>query len=238
MTQPQYGPPTEYPPPPSYGQPQPGYPPTVSTNYGARPDNGQSFGIPGAVLAIVGAILVLLSFTALKWFHKDLGSSGTSDSKFSKLHDAVDQLDKLKGSDPLGKYVDLGISHLYYGWLGWALFAVGIVLALLAVSPIGPGSGALRALGVLVGVVGAAASVWAIDVFRFTGPLARQFKEQTGKSFPSFGTYLSHSWLGAWAAVLGFLLIAAGAALGPARANRTPGSISYPAGGPALGSAS
>ncbi len=116
---------------PIYGGSAPPPSPYVSTT------SGQTFGIVGAALALVGAVLGVISLTAVKWF------SDTGKAHFSDIHDIV----KALGSE------GTGMGKVYFGWLAWVLLAAAVVTALLANLP-SSASAALRSLGVLVSLVG------------------------------------------------------------------------------------
>jgi hypothetical protein len=178
--QPSYGPPThdqpygQAPTPgyaqPGYGQPaeQPGYgqsygTPTSSWSpppaYGGYPSTPRrTFGVVGAILAIVGGAALVVGFTAVAWY-----SRGGSNLKYSTFHDVV----QLPGADAFAK--------LYFTWLGWALLAASVVIALLANAPTG-GAGLLRILGLIVGIGSAVVTIFALksggdsfsDVFKNT----------------------------------------------------------------------
>jgi hypothetical protein len=156
---------------PGYGQPaadQPGYgqsygaptstwsPPPAYGGYGSAPR--RTFGVVGAILAIIGAAALVVAFTAVAWYSK----SGT-DLKYSSFHDAV----QLPGADAFAK--------LYFTWLGWALLAASVVIALLANAPTGA-AGLLRILGLIIGIGSAVVTIFALkpgfnafsDVFKNT----------------------------------------------------------------------
>jgi hypothetical protein len=216
------------PPPPPYGQPaqpygqpaqpygQPAYgqygPPGAGGFPAARTS---SLNIVGAVLVAVGALAVLLAFTTFQWLRsdtsKDFFQNIGSQSKFSRIHDELNQIhDIASGAGNLGE-VDFGISRLYFGWLGWVLFVAAVVVAVAALVPTRL-AGVLRAVALLLGLVGAGLTLWAIDLMEFSGGTA----ERMG-SHPHFGDYVSHGNVGFWAALVGFLLIGVGGALGPRR---------------------
>jgi hypothetical protein len=157
---------------PGYGQPaadQPGYgqtygapvatwspPPPAYGGYGSAPR--RTFGVIGAILAIVGGAALVVGFTAVAWY-----SAGGRDIKYQALHDAM----QLPGADSFGK--------LYFTWLGWALIAASVVIALLANVPTGAAA-TLRLLGLVVGIGSAVVTIFALktgigsfaDVFKHT----------------------------------------------------------------------
>ena len=127
--------------PQQYGRP--GYSPTAGA-YGAPVGSGAKFGVVGVVFVGVGAILLIIAFTALNWGKTD----GTS---FSNLHRALDRVTGLSG-----------LSTAYFGWLAWTLTIVLIVVGIAANLP-SPASGPLRALGGIVGAAGIAFTFLAIN---------------------------------------------------------------------------
>jgi hypothetical protein len=154
---------------PGYGQPQPGYvqqpapygqpaagqpapygnQPGYQTSYlgqvGSYPGVGKyrrKFGIVGAIIVIIGAVVLIVSFTALSWVHP-----GTE--KFSKLH----QFSRQAGTP--------GFQHTYFGWLGWVLVVVALLVGVAANAPT-PVHGVLRTLGILVGIGAAVCTFFAL----------------------------------------------------------------------------
>lgn len=127
-----------------YAQPQPGGYGPAPGSYGPGGPARESFNIVGAILVGLGAIALIVSFTAVKWF-KDLGSA-----HFSDIHDLTDHISSATG---LGK--------AYFGWLAWVLLAVAVIAAIIALLP-SSASGAFRALGALAGVAGIAITFIAI----------------------------------------------------------------------------
>jgi hypothetical protein len=189
QSQPQpYGQPQGYGQQQGYGQPaQPGYPATESFNYGARTGSTQAFGVVGAILAVIGAAAVVVGFTAVNWF------DGKADSKLSDIK-------KLQDSAGGVNFLPKAYSH----WLGWVLLAAAFVIAVAAVAP-WAGSAAARGLGLLVGLAGVGATLWAVDIL------------QGVSGNPSYSQYLKHADLGFYFAAAGFLVIGIGALTGPRR---------------------
>lgn len=140
---------------------------------------------------LAGAILVLLSFRFLHWYQVPAGVDSSGDVTFSKLRTSADQL---RGA---------GVTTAYFHWLAWVLLVVAILVGVAANLPT-RAADALRVGGFLVGVVGAAGTYYA---------LAQHF-DATG----SANGVLHNSTWGLWAALLGFLVTAVGAALGPREA--------------------
>ena len=118
-----------------------------------------------------------------------VGESGQN-LTFSNLKDLVDQF----GTAGLS-----GDTEIYFKWLAWVLLIVSFAIALLACLP-SPASPLLRGLGVLAGLAGIGLTVWAV------------------KGDAAWSDLFKHGQIGLWLALVGFLLIAVGAAVGPQRA--------------------
>lgn len=154
--QPQYGQP-QYP-QQQYGQPPygQGQPPYGQPPYGGAPNPyGRSpvtyeFGVVGTVTAAVGAILVVIAFTAVDWFKGSLG--------FGDVHDILDNQGSNAPQPASG----------YFGWLGWLLLIATVVLCIAACAP-SPAAQALRAIGAILAAISIAVTFFAI---RFTAGLA------------------------------------------------------------------
>jgi MFS family permease len=165
----------------------------------ARVDPGpsQSYGVLSALLTVVGAALVVLAFTLLDWFEIDGGP--VSKSTFSEVHKALDQVDGLAA----------GPAKLYFSWLGWALLAAAALIALAAAVP---SLGALRVLGAIVALAALAATFVAIKLVKHV--------DTASADQLTYSDYLKHARFGFYFAVVGFLVIAVGAAIGPSRRRR------------------
>ncbi len=190
---------------PAYGQ-QPGYgqPGAMGpeTTRMARLDPGPShgFGVVSAVLTGLGALLVILAFTALDWFGS--GDVSGSKSKFSDIH-------KVLGISGL-KDLAQGPPKLYFGWLGWALLAAAALTALLAALPT---LGApFRVIGVLVAVAAIVLTFLAIQLLKNNGQVPGDLR--------GYSAWLKHARTGFYTAVAGFVLMGVGAAIGPSRSRR------------------
>lgn len=173
-------------------------------------------GLPALVVAAVGAVLVLLAFTVLDWFRSGSDSQffrDGSDSTFGDLRDGFDAFrTRLDAATPsAGRDVHFGIADSYFGWLGWLLFAVAVCVAVAAALP-SRAAPVLRATGLVVGLVAAGLTVWALQLVTFSGRLA-----QLAVGAPTFWGYVKHSGVGAWLAIAGFVLLGIGAAIGPRR---------------------
>ena len=164
MTGSGYGPPPEYGAggygqQPQYGQQPYGQPPVGQTPnpYGRSPVTYE-FGVVGTVTAAVGAILVVIAFTAVDWVK-------TSPSHFGDIHDELDA-----AGDNAG-----GLANAYFGWLGWLLLVVTVVLCIAACSP-SPAAQALRAVGAIVAAISIAVTFFAIRFGAF-GPFTHYLKD-------------------------------------------------------------
>jgi hypothetical protein len=146
--------------------------------------------VPGVLLVLIGAGLVLLSFRFLHWYDVPATHDTSGDVTFSKLHTSADQLG------------GAGVATAYFGWLAWVLLLVGIVVGVAANVP-SPAADLLRVAGFLFGLLGVAGTYYA---------LAQHFNA-TGSTHSVF----HNSTWGLWAVLVGFGLTAVGAALGPRR---------------------
>ena len=90
--------------------------------YGVNTTTHRELGIVGLVITVIGAAMIVASFTALNWLSGDDGFGGTATVKFSDLHDAV------TSDAPV-------VPRLYFNWLGWALLAATVVIAVLGNLP-------------------------------------------------------------------------------------------------------
>jgi hypothetical protein len=161
----------------------------------ARLDPGPSlaFGVLGSLIAAVGAVLVVLSFTVLDWFTR----GAEPNSHFSQIHRVLDREGSLAA----------GTAKLYFSWLGWALLVAVVVFALLANLP-SPLTTAFRVIGALGAVAAIAVTFVAIKLV--SAPAGA----------PSYSEYLKHTRIGFYVAIVGFLLVGVGAAVGPADQRR------------------
>ena len=184
---------------PGYGQQPPPLPPQpmgpVTTQF-ARLDPGPSekFGALGFVLTVVGTGFAVVALTAVDWF------DGGRSSSFSSVHKVINAAKAVGvGSPP--------IARAYFSWLAWALLGVAVICALLAATP--TISAPFRIAGVVVALAGVVFTFIAIKVFDDSALL--------GSSYSGYWSYLKHARLAFYLAVAGFVLIGAGAAVGPAR---------------------
>lgn len=208
---PQYGQPGYGPPPqgqPGYGAPgygaagygAPGYGasqygrPGYGSGYGGYGPQRQSFGIVGAALAALGAVALIVAFTATHWY-KDSG-----DSSFSKVKDQVDAYDKVGAAT--------GVAKAYFGWLAWVLL-VAVVLVAVAANLPSPAAVALRIIGAVIGAAGILLTFLAIKLV--------DGSKVPGGNAPDYSDYLKHTGPAFYLALGGFLLAAVGALIGPRR---------------------
>jgi hypothetical protein len=134
---------------PQYGQPQYGQQPRYSAAanaYGAPVGSGARFGVVGATLAGVGAVVLIIALTAVNWVSGN-GSSAT----FSDVHDALD-------ANSAGA---AGVASAYFSWLAWLLTIVTVIVAICANLP-SPASGPLQALGAVLAAAAIAFTFLAI----------------------------------------------------------------------------
>ena len=158
--------------------------------------------------------LDVLALTVLTWFSTDRVGTifrAVGNRRFNTVHDALeaghDQIPAL-----LSKYVDFGISRIYFSWLAWVLFAAAVVIAIIALLPT-PATPFLRVLGIVVGIAAVALTFWAIDLVSLSGPVAESASQN-----PKYGDYFLHTNIAFWFAVVGFLMIGVGTLIGSRRA--------------------
>jgi hypothetical protein len=189
--QPGYGQPGQYEQSAPYGQ-QPMGP--VTTQF-ARLDPGpsQSFGLIGALVALIGAAALIVSFTAVNWFSFP-GTNG--DSHFGDVHTV------LNAADSSGLAAEP--ANAYFSWLAWVLLIVAVLVALLAVTP---------AIGTAFRVIGPIVALGAIVLTFLAVKLFSGSNSDTG--FNGYGDYLKHTSIGFYLALAGFLLAGIGAVVGP-----------------------
>ncbi|MFN2518103.1 MAG: hypothetical protein ABR604_03515 [Jatrophihabitantaceae bacterium] len=176
---------------PAYGQPPMG--PITSRMSRIDPGPSQAFGLVGAIIAALGAILVVVAFTAVDWFK----TRNSAHSHFSDIHRVLGRESAFAATP----------AKLYFAWLGWVLLIVVVLVALLANLP-SPAAPALRGLGVLFALAAIALTFLAVNLVK------------SGLHGPAYTTYLKDARLGFYLAVGGFLLAGIGAAIGPKRSRR------------------
>jgi hypothetical protein len=165
----------------------------VSTN---KTTSRGRIGAPGIGLMVIGALLLLLSFTRLEWY-KTPKATGDSVAKitFSELH------------HNLNSFPDQGrpaASVAYFGWLAWVLLIALIFVAFAANLPTKASDG-LRMLGFFLGLVGVAVTYYTLS----------RYAEATHDLFGTSSGALDNADLGIWCALGGYLLAGVGGALGP-----------------------
>jgi hypothetical protein len=153
-------------------------------------------GAPGIGVMVVGAVLLLLSFTTLDWYQAPK-SQGDSVSKigFAELHHNLDSFPA--GGRP-------GPSEAYFSWLAWVLLIAVIIVAFAANLPTKASDG-LRMFGFFLGLLGVA----------FTYYTLSRYAQAAHDLFGTSSGALTHADIGIWAALGGYLLAGIGAAFGP-----------------------
>jgi hypothetical protein len=176
-----------------YQQPQGG---SGYGEYGTQQSQSrQGPGIVGLAVAGVGAIVLVVGFF-LNWYSQD-----GQGAKFSDFHKQLDG----PGAP--------GFPKMYFGWLGWALLALVIIAAVLANLPIGPAAAVMRILAPVLGIVGAAVTLLALNNFwdKYKDLLA-----QSGQ--PADVGLFKHSAIGLYMALAGFVIAGIAGVFGPKRA--------------------
>jgi hypothetical protein len=158
-------------------------------------DERRALGVPGVVLVLAGALLTLASFRLLDWYDAPARVDRAPDITFSELRSSADQLGNASSATA------------YFDWLAWVALIALIVVGIAANLPL-PFADVLRVAGFLLGVVGVAATYFAI---------AQLHNAQVAAGAEEHSVFYNSTW-GLWFALAGFLISAAGAALGPRRA--------------------
>lgn len=171
-------------------------------------------GATGLVVAASGAVLVLLAFTLLDWFRSGSNSPFFRSAGTSTFGDISGGFDGFRQrvaalSPGSGNEVHFGVADVYFGWLGWLLFALCCCATTAALAS---SARVVGVVGLLLGLGAAAVTVWALNLVTFSGHLAQMTIDA-----PTFWGYLKHSAVGAWLAIIGFVLLGVGAALGTRR---------------------
>ena len=131
------------------------------------------------------------------------------DTTFSKLHDNLDKVSAQTNSTPFGKLLDAGMAPAFFGWLGWTVLAVAVIAAAVATSK--AGNAITRIIGVVAGLAGVVLTAINLQLFTVDSRLS-----DINEDIPTtYMWWLKHSSFGAWAAGLGFLLLAVASAIGP-----------------------
>jgi hypothetical protein len=173
---------------PGYGPP-PGSP---SGGYNAPP-NPYGGGARTQSFGVVGAAIAIVGAAAviIAFTALDWFKGGSS-----KVSDIKTVLDAAPSNDVSG------LANAYFSWLCWVLLAVAAIAAIAANAP-SPASGPLRGVGVVVGLAGAVLTLFAIKLSS-SGP-------------QGLSDYLKDARIGFYFAIVGFVVIAVGAAMGPRR---------------------
>lgn len=156
-----------------------------------------AIGLPGAVLVIVGGALVLIAYRFLEWYDTPARADSAPRITFSELHGSADQLD------------GAGTANAYFNWLAWLLLIALVLVGVAATMPI-PFVDALRVAGCVVGVVGVAATYFAVAQLR---------DAQVAAGGEHHNAFYNSTW-GLWLTFVGFAAGAVGALLGPRRVAR------------------
>jgi hypothetical protein len=144
-------------------------------------------------LVLAGTALLIVSFRVLDWYSvAQHVADRPSRITFGTLHGNADQL------------TGAGAAPVYFDWLAWALLVAVLALGVAANLPLSLAD-PLRVLGFLAGVVGLAATYFAI---------AQLHNAQVAAGAQKHNVFFNSTW-GMWAAFIGFALAGIGAALGP-----------------------
>lgn len=147
-------------------------------------------GVIGWISTAVGAVLLIVSFTALAWYR--IGGRYTA---FSDFHRGLSQPDAP------------GFPKEYFGWLGWLLLVIVIVSAVLARLPIGSAATTFRILAPVAGIVGIVVTLLALN----------NFWDRANRAINQFGIF-KHSTAGLYIALIGFLVAGLAGLCAPRRA--------------------
>ncbi len=112
-------------------------------------DGRRTLRLTAVVLVLLGAALVLVSFRFLDWYEVVRRADSAGNVTFATLHSNADQLS------------GVGVATAYFDWLAWLLLILLIGVGIAANLSV-PMTDALRVTGFLLGVVGAAATYFAI----------------------------------------------------------------------------
>ncbi len=132
----------------------------------------------GIGFVIVGAACLLLSFTTLDWYSGSVGPDTAGSSAFSDLHHNASMV----GAD--------GLTTSYFSWTSWLLLILVIVVGTSSAScSAQPAQRAgMRVAGLLLGLIGAALTYYALHNISFSGKI------------------FDHAAAGVWLAFAGYLL--------------------------------
>lgn len=137
---------------------------------------------------------MLLSLTVLTWYEGARGHDvAGAERTFRDLR------------SNLGTFDAPSASVAYFDWLAWLLLIALIVVGLVANLPT-PAANPLRVLGLFLGMVGSAATYYALFVY------FEDIRERGGT-----GDVFQNARWGLWFALTGYALAGVGAAVGPMR---------------------
>jgi hypothetical protein len=180
------------------------------------------FNAPAVVLTAAAVCLGALAITVLTWIrHASITVvlTGSPDGRwtFGRLGTELDAERNRLAHSPgaVRDGIHLGIGPQYFGWLGYALLGAAVVLAIVAAAPPSAVTAGARLLGVLISVVGIAATLFAIDLIRVDSNVVIRGAERP----PGYLDYLGATGAGAWAMLAAFALTLIAVAL-PARRER------------------
>lgn len=148
-------------------------------------EGNEQFGIASMVFSLLGAILLIVCLTALDWFSVDF-DRGNLSLTFGDIKDKLN-------ADSLS-----GFASAYYGWFAWTFLLISVAAAIGASFP-SPALRALRVIGVVAAFATAGLSFLAIQV----------------TTTRSYTDWFADARIGFYLAVVGYILIGIGAAIGP-----------------------
>lgn len=159
-----------------------------------------------ACLVALGAALILAGFSVLDWFRSGAGffAGAGSSSTFAEVRDTLAHTKQQVDAQGLSGHVTFGASYVYFEWLGWVLLVIALGTGAVAVSRFGGRHWSVRFLAAVAAAAGVGVTVLALDLITF------ERNAPNNANAPTYGDFLRHSGLGAWAAVAGFLLILVG----------------------------
>lgn len=178
-------------------------------SYGSQPAFGQTPGISrtrsgrvnrtAAMLAVVAAVLGLLSLFSFGWYAGGDTRLPTSGTTFATIRTFTRYLDhELTATPSFGDNYSLGVAPVYFAWLAYVLTGLAVLLALLSSAP-----GALavtrKVAAALVSLAGLGVTLWALQLVRYDGPGGSD--RGTG-----YTDWFRHTSYGAWAMLAAFVL--------------------------------
>lgn len=179
----------------NYPQQQGGYSYQQQSWSDGRSSQGtQSLGFIGLAVAAVGAILLIIGVTALKWYSYGAGA----DQKFSDIHKDLNN----PGAP--------GLSKAYFGWMAWVLLILVVLVAVAANLPIGSGATILRIVAPVLGIIGLVLTLVALNSYF---DKAKDAAQAQGVDVGLF----KHSAIGLYLTLAGFLIAGVAGVFGPRR---------------------